>query len=64
MVASKCIMLRRRPGSLGNYKEQEIEVKIHVCVTCCGFCKTHEGGENTLQLISLLLVTAEERYTS
>jgi len=29
-----------------------------------GFCKTHEGGENTLQLISLLLVTAEERYTS
>jgi hypothetical protein len=25
-------MLRGRPGSLGNYKEQEIEVKIHVCV--------------------------------
>ena len=37
MVASRCIMLRRRPGSLGNYKEQEIELKIHVCVTCRGF---------------------------
>jgi hypothetical protein len=27
MVASRCIILRGRSGSLGNSKEQEIEVK-------------------------------------